>query len=207
MLRMSVAMQKKWIPIAVIVVLALGLGGSCVSRYNRLVRLDQKVKGQWAQVQNAYQRRADLIPNLVATVKGAASFERETYVAVTEARSKAQQVTESAGDPTADPAKLKAIDQAQSNLTAQLSRLMVVVERYPDLKATQNFRDLQAQLEGTENRITVERQRFNEAAQEFNTVRASFPMNVFAGFFGSKFAEKAFFTATAGAERPPQVSF
>jgi len=200
-------MQKKWIVPGVIVVLALIMGGSCVAKYNSLVSLDQKVKGQWAQVQNAYERRAALIPNLVETVKGAANFEKETYIAVAEARSKAQQTTAAVGDPTTDPAKLKEFEAAQNNLTGQLSKLMVVVERYPDLKATQNFRDLQAQLEGSENRITVERQRFNEAAPEFNTTRNSFPMNVFAGFFGSKFAEKAYFQASAGAETPPAVKF
>jgi len=203
------ALPTKWIVIGVIVALALVVGGSCASKYNRLVSLDQAVKAQWAQVQNAYQRRADLIPNLVETVKGAAKFERDTYVAVAEARARANQATANAatGDPTTDSAKLREFEAAQNNLTSQLSRLMVVVERYPDLKATQNFRELQAQLEGTENRITVERQRFNEAAMAFNTVRQSFPMNLFAGVFGSKFAEKAFFTAQAGAEHAPKVQF
>jgi LemA protein len=202
-------MQKKWIVVGIIVGFAVILGGSCVAKYNRLVGLDQKVKAQWAQVQNAYQRRADLIPNLVETVKGAAQFEKGTFVAVTEARARAGQATAKAstGDITTDPAKLAEFEAAQNNLTSQLQRLMVTVERYPELKATQNFRDLQAQLEGTENRITVERQRFNEAAQQFNTVRASFPMNLFAGVFGSKFSEKAYFTAQAGAEQPPKVSF
>ncbi|MDB4953695.1 MAG: hypothetical protein JWO36_1264 [Myxococcales bacterium] len=201
-------MQKKWIVVAVIVLLALALGGSCVAKYNSLVGLDQKVKGQWAQVQNAYERRADLIPNLVETVKGAASFEKETYTGVAQARARAQQATANVGgDPTTDPAKLKEFEAAQNNLTSQLSRLMVVVERYPDLKATQNFRDLQAQLEGTENRITVERQRFNEAAQQFNTTRNSFPMSLFAGVFGSKFAEKTYFQSRTGSETPPAVKF
>jgi LemA protein len=197
--------QKRWIVIGIMVAAALLFGGSCVAKYNQLVRLDQRVKSQWAQVQNAYQRRADLVPNLVATVKGAAAFEKETFTAVTEARSKATQAT-TAATPT-DATKLRELEAAQANLGAQLSRLMVVVERYPELKATQNFRDLQAQLEGTENRISVERQRFNEAAQEFNTVRNSFPMNVFAGLFGSQFAEKAFFQASSGSERPPEVKF
>jgi LemA protein len=197
--------QKRWIAVGIAVAVALLLGGSCVAKYNQLVRLDQKVKSQWAQVQNAYQRRADLVPNLVATVKGAAAFEKETYTAVTEARSKATQATATATPD--DPAKLRELEATQANLGAQLSRLMVVVERYPDLKATQNFRDLQAQLEGTENRITVERQRYNEAAQEFNTVRSSFPMNLFAGFFGSRFTEKAYFQTASGNERPPEVKF
>ena len=199
-------MQKKWIVLGVVVLLAVIVGGSCVSKYNNLVKLDQGVKGQWAQVENAYQRRADLIPNLVETVKGAANFEKETYTAVTEARTKATQVNVSADD-LKDPAKLKQFEEAQNNLGSQLQHLMVVVERYPDLKATQNFRDLQAQLEGSENRITVERQRFNEAAQDFNTTRDSFPTNIMAGFFGSKFNEKAFFSAKAGADQPPQVKF
>ena len=203
------AFPTKWIVIGVIVALALVVGGSCASKYNRLVSLDQAVKAQWAQVQNAYQRRADLIPNLVETVKGAAQFERDTYVAVAEARARANQATANAssGDPTSDAAQLREFEAAQNNLTSQLSRLLVVVERYPDLKATQNFRDLQAQLEGTENRITVERQRFNEAAMAFNTVRQSFPMNLFAGVFGSRFAEKAYFTAQAGADQAPKVEF
>jgi LemA protein len=200
-------MRKSTITIGVIVLLILVVGATCASRYNRLVSLDQQVKAQWAQVENAYQRRADLIPNLVETVKGAANFEKQTYVAVTEARSKAVQVTQNTTDAPNNPAKLREFQAAQDALSAQLSHLMVTVEAYPDLKATQNFRDLQAQLEGSENRITVERQRFNEAAQQFNTVRDSFPTNIFAGFFGSRFQEKAFFTAQAGAETVPQVKF
>ena len=200
-------MRKSTLAIGVIVFVVLVVGATCASRYNRLVSLDQKVQAQWAQVENAYQRRADLIPNLVETVKGAASFERQTYVAVTEARSKAVQVASTAGDAPNDPAKLRAFQAAQDQLSAQLSRLMVTVEAYPDLKATQNFRDLQAQLEGSENRISVERQRFNEAAQTFNTVRDSFPTNLFAGVFGARFQEKAFFSAQPGAATPPQVHF
>lgn len=203
------AFPKKWLVIGALVVLVFAVGGSCASRYNRLVKLDQQVEAQWAQVQNAYQRRADLIPNLVETVKGAAKFEQETFTRVAEARSRAVQASATATPEavTTDPARLREFQAAQDNLGAQLSRLMVVVERYPELKATQNFRDLQAQLEGTENRITVERQRYNEAAREFNTVRNSFPMNLFAGFFGSRFAEKAYFTAQAGAEQAPKVQF
>jgi LemA protein len=200
-------MQKKWITIGVVALVVAIVGGSCVSKYNKLVSLDQQVKSQWAQVENAYERRADLIPNLVETVKGAAGFEKDTYIKVAEARTRAVQATANAGDATTDPAKLKEFQSAQDNLTTQLRGLMVAVEAYPDLKATQNFRDLQAQLEGTENRITVERQRFNEAAQSFNTTRDSFPMNLFAGFFGSKFQEKAYFTARAGADQVPQVKF
>ena len=201
------AFPKKWLVIGAVVVLIVAVGGSCASRYNKLVKLDQRVEAQWAQVQNAYQRRADLIPNLVETVKGAAKFEQDTFVGVAQARSRAEQASKAttAEEVMSDPAKLREFQAAQDNLGAQLSRLMVVVERYPELRATQAFRDLQAQLEGTENRITVERQRFNEAAREFNTVRSSFPMNLFAGVFG--FEQKAYFTAQAGAEQAPKVQF
>jgi LemA protein len=199
-------MQKKWIVLGGLVLLAVVLGGSCVHGYNKLVVLDQDVKGAWAEVENAYQRRADLIPNLVATVKGAADFEKSTYIAVADARSQAAKVKLSADDLT-DPAKLKAFEAAQGNVGSALSRLMVVAEQYPDLKATQSFRDLQAQLEGTENRIAVARQRFNEASQQFNTTRNSFPTTIMAGFFGGKFNEKAFFSAKAGSDEPPKVQF
>ena len=173
--------------------------------YNSLVGLDQKVQSQWAQVENTYQRRSDLIPNLVETVKGAAAFEKDTYTAVTEARAKVGQVQVNPGQLTPDSfAKFQA---AQDGLSSALSRLLVVVEKYPDLKATENFRELQAQLEGTENRITVERQRFNEAAQAFNTRRNRFPAVLVASLFGGKFAEKPYFKAQAGAEKAPQVKF
>jgi len=169
--------------------------------------LDQAAQSQWAQVENVYQRRADLIPNLVNTVKGAANFEQSTLTAVTEARSKVGQVTSGAVENIArDPQAFARFQQAQDGLSSALSRLMVVAERYPELKATQNFRDLQAQLEGTENRITVERMRFNEAAQAFNTKRDRFPTVVIAGFF-PKFSEKPYFKATTGAEKPPEVKF
>jgi LemA protein len=195
-----------------IVVLALlGLvvfmpAGCGVSSYNRLVGLDQAVQSQWAQVENAYQRRLDLVPNLVETVKGAAAFEKDTFTAVTEARTRAAQagavVTQSPGTEA-----ISRYQGAQDQLTSALSRLMVVVEHYPDLKATQNFRDLQTQLEGTENRIAIERMRYNEAAQAFNTVRQSFPTTVFAGFFGDRFREKGYFHAAEGAEHVPRVQF
>src|SRR6185369_887492 len=182
-----------------IAVLAVVLGLTGVSSYNRLVRLDQAVKGQWGQVENAYQRRADLVPNLVATVKGAASFERETLTAVTEARAKVGQVSTQASEQVVnDPAALERFQRAQDSLSSALSRLLVVSERYPDLKATAAFRDLQVQLEGTENRIAVERMRYNQAAQEFNGVRDSFPTVLFAGLFHDRFAEKAFFKSQAG---------
>jgi len=181
--------------------------GCAVSTYNELVRLDQKVGAQWAQVENAYQRRLDLVPNLVETVKGAAAFEKDTFTAVTEARSRAAQATGAARNAPADPAALEKFQQAQAELSSALSRLLVVVERYPDLKATQNFRDLQAQLEGTENRIAVERMRFNEAVQEFNSKRNSFPAVIIASLFGSRFQEKAYFRAEVGADKAPKVKF
>jgi LemA protein len=172
---------------------------------NSLVSLDQKVLAQWGQVENQYQRRADLVPNLVETVKGAADFERETFTAVTEARAKVGQVQVSAGQLT--PEAFTQFQQAQDGLSSALSRLLVVVEKYPELKATQNFRDLQAQLEGTENRIAQERMRFNEAAQAFNTKRMKFPTVLIAGLFGERFKEKPFFQAQAGAETAPKVKF
>jgi len=176
--------------------------------YNSLVVLDQATQAQWAQVENVYQRRADLVPNLVATVKGAADFEKSTLTAVTEARAKVGQVTQGAlQNATNDPAAMAKFQQAQDGLSSALSRLMVVVEKYPDLKATQNFRDLQAQLEGTENRISVERMRFNDAARAFNTKRDSFPTVLIAGFFGAKFNSKVYFKALAGAEKAPEVKF
>jgi LemA protein len=192
----------------VLVVVAAILGFSCVGSYNKLVRLGQGVDGQWAQVENAYQRRADLIPNLVETVKGAAKFEQGTLTAVTEARARVGQITPQATEKIVnDPAAFQRFQQAQDGLSSALSRLLVVSEKYPDLKATANFRDLQVQLEGTENRISVERMRFNEAAQSFNTARDSFPAVVVAGMFGNRFAEKAYFHAQAGASTPPQVKF
>src|SRR5689334_20624447 len=174
------------------------LGGTCVATHNKLVRLDQAAQAQWAQVENAYQRRADLIPNLVETVKGAAAFERDTIIAVTEARSRVGQVTAQAGPPKAEA--FETYQQAQDQLSGALSRLLVVAEAYPDLKATQNFRDLQAQLEGTENRIAVERMRYNDTAREFNTARSTFPTSLVASVFGSKFAEKHYFAAKAGSD-------
>ena|SRR5688572_20943457 len=194
--------------IGAIVVLAIILGISVAGTYNSLVQLDQATQAQWAQVENVYQRRADLVPNLVETVKGAAKFEQETLTAVTEARSRVGQVTSGAVENIAnDPQAFARFQQAQDQLSSALSRLMVVVEKYPDLKATAGFRDLQAQLEGTENRITVERMRFNEAAQAFNTKRESFPTVLVAGLFGSRFQPKPYFKATAGAEKPPEVKF
>ena len=188
--------------IGVVVIVALWV----VSAYNGLVSLDQKALSQWAQVESAYQRRADLIPNLVETVKGAADFEKETFTAVTEARAKVGQV-QLGNNPASDPEAFAKFQQAQDGLSSALSRLLVVVEKYPDLKATQNFRDLQVQLEGTENRINVERMRFNEAAQAFNTKRMSFPTVVIANFFGKRFQEKSYFKSQPGAETAPKVQF
>ena len=192
--------------LGVVVGLVLILGLWVMGAYNSLVTLDQKTTSQWAQVENAYQRRADLIPNLVETVKGAAAFEKDTFTQVTEARAKVGQI-QLGNNPASDPAAFAKFQQAQDGLSSALSRLMVVVEKYPDLKATQNFRDLQVQLEGTENRITVERMRFNEAAQAFNTKRMSFPTVIVAGFLGSRYQEKAYFKSQAGAETAPKVQF
>jgi LemA protein len=194
--------------VGVAVVILLIAGVSIGGVYNSLVQLDQATQAQWAQVQNAYQRRADLVPNLVATVKGAANFEQSTMIAVTEARAKVGQVTPATvADITKDPAAFQRFQAAQQELSSALSHLLAVSENYPQLKATANFRDLQAQLEGTENRITVERQRFNEAAQAFNTRRNSFPAVLVAGFFGDKFATKPYFQAQAGSEKAPEVKF
>lgn len=192
--------------LGVIVVLAIVAGLSLAGSYNRLNTLDQDVRAKWAQVENAYQRRADLIPNLVETVKGAASFEQTTYTAVAEARAKVGQVKLDASQLN-DPAAFAKFQAAQDELGSAIGRLLVAVEAYPDLKATQNFRDLQTQLEGTENRITVERQRFNESSQAFNTKRMSFPTVLIAGLFGGRFAEKAYFKSQAGSETAPKVKF
>jgi LemA protein len=185
-----------------VLVVVLLVGILLAGGYNRLVALEEGVDAAWAQVENVYQRRADLIPNLVETVKGARDFEQETLTAVVEARARVGQVTIE-GVPNAT--ELERFQQAQDQLGSALSRLLVVVERYPELKATQNFRDLQVQLEGTENRIAVERRRFNEAARAFNTVRRSFPTVFIANLFG--FQPKPYFEAVEGAEQPPRVEF
>ena len=190
--------------VLIICIIAIALFG--IGSYNKLVKLDQDVKSAWAQVENVYQRRSDLVPNLVETVKGAANFEKETYTAVTEARAKAGQTKIDASQLN-DPAAFAKFQQAQDQLGGALSRLLVTVEKYPDLKATANFQELQSQLEGTENRITVERQRFNDAANAFNKKRSTFPTVLIAGFFGSKFAEKAYFKAVEGSDVAPKVNF
>ena len=175
-----------------------------VGQYNTLVEQQQQVNQRWAQVENQYQRRADLIPNLVNTVKGAADFEQQTLTDVIEARSKASSIQVSADDLN-NPQKVQQFQQAQQQLSGALSRLLVTVEKYPELKANQNFRDLQTQLEGTENRIATERQRFNEAVQSYNTAVQRFPTNIFAGLFG--FDQKAYFEADEGASEVPEVDF
>ncbi|HVR01910.1 MAG TPA: LemA family protein [Polyangia bacterium] len=186
--------------------LAIVIVGFSASAYNRLVKLDQAVQAQWAQVENVYQRRADLVPNLVETVKGAAKFEKDTLTAVTEARARVGAVAAGGAAPS-DPAAVAKFQQAQDQLSSALSRLLVVVERYPELKATANFRDLQVQLEGAENRIAVERMRYNETAQAFNSARDTFPTALVAGLFGKRFVEKTYFKAQGGAETAPQVHF
>lgn len=168
-----------------------------------MVQLDEQVTSQWGQVQNVYQRRADLIPNLVASVKGAANFEQETLTRVIEARAKATSVQV---DPTnLTPEAIQKFQASQGQLTAALGRLMVVSERYPELKANQNFLELQSQLEGTENRITVERMKFNDATQQYNTKIRTFPNNMTAGMFG--FQKKGYFQAEAGSNKTPKVEF
>ena len=200
--------RRIWGPGTFILALAAGIlvlsGIYLAGTYNHLVRLDQQVQSQWAQVENVYQRRADLVPNLVETVKGAAGFEKSTLLAVTEARARVQAPT---GRAPETPEELERYQQQQEQLGAALSRLMVVVEAYPQLKATENFRDLQSQLEGTENRIAVERMRFNEAARSFNSTRDSFPTNLVAGMFGHRFIEKGYFKAREQAYQPPKVQF
>lgn len=171
--------------------------------YNSMVVKDESVSKAWAQVENVYQRRADLIPNLVSTVKGYAAHESETLEAVVAARAKATQVTVDATELA--PEQIAEFQSAQSELSSAIGRLLVSVERYPDLKANQNFLELQAQLEGTENRIAVERQKFNEAARDYNTSVRKFPNNIFAGMFG--FEKKGYFEAQAGASQAPVVSF
>lgn len=196
-------MKKSLITILTVVGILLILVLWSSSRYNSLVTKQENVTAAWSQVENVYQRRADLIPNLVNTVKGYADFEKSTLTAVIEARAKATSVTI---DPTnMNEASMQQFQKAQDGLGSALSRLMVVVEKYPDLKANQNFLDLQSQLEGTENRITVERRNFNEAAQVYNTQIRRFPSNIFAGIFG--FDKKAYFQAETGAEKAPEVKF
>ena len=196
--------MKKGLIVLLVILGVLGIAALFFSgTYNELVRADETVKQAWAQVENVYQRRLDLIPNLVESVKGYAAHEKSTFVEVTEARAKA------AGSLNPgvinDPAKFQEFQQSQTALSSALSRLMVVVEKYPDLKANENFLALQTQLEGTENRISVERGRFNEAVRDYNTATKRFPSVLFAAFFG--FKEKPYFAAREGSDRPPEVKF
>ena len=187
---------------AMVVILAVWGVGS----YNGLVGSREAVSSQWSQVENVYQRRADLIPNLVASVKGAADFERTTLTEVVEARSRVGQVTTQApGEILNDPQKFQQFQQAQDQLSGALSRLLVVVERYPELRAVQGFQDLMVQLEGTENRISTERRRFNEVAQEYNTRRQRFPTALIASVMG--FQPRPYFQSQPGAETAPKVDF
>jgi len=201
--------MKKWaflgcggLVVLVALLAGIALMGGC-SSYNRLVALQQNTESQWAQVQNVYQRRLDLIPNLVKTVEGAANFEKSTLTDVVQARAAASQVKIDPANIT--PQQLQQFEQTQQHLSSALSRLLVTVERYPDLKANANFRDLQAQLEGTENRITVERQKFNDSARQYNTAIRQFPTSLVAGF--GHFAPKPYFEAAPGAATPPKVEF
>ena len=190
----------------VVVVLVVILGMFLAGTYNSLVGSEQNVEAKWAQVQNAYQRRADLIPNLVATVKGAANFEQETLTRIVEARSRVGQVSAQATQEILnDPEKFAQYQQAQDGLSSALSRLLVVVEQYPQLQSVPAFRDLMVQLEGSENRVSVERMRFNEAAQEYNTRVRRFPAAIFAGMLG--FEPKPYFQSQPGAETAPKVDF
>ena len=187
--------------VAIVAVIAIFWG---VSQYNGLVKSQESVNAAWSQVENVYQRRMDLIPNLVATVKGVANFEKETYIAVAEARSKAGQITISK-DVLNDPEIFRKFEQSQAQLSSALSRLLAVAENYPQLKANQNFLELQSQLEGTENRIAVERRRFNEVAQAYNTKVRTFPTAMLARMFG--FQQRPYFQAAPEAQTAPKVEF
>jgi LemA protein len=196
-------MKSRNLIIIVVIAGILILGGCGCGGYNKMVNLDENVKAKWNNVQSDYQRRSDLIPNLVSTVKGAANFEQKTLTDVIEARAKATSVNVSADNLTPD--KVQQFQQAQGQLGGALSRLLVVAEQYPQLQATQSFRDLQAQLEGTENRIKVSRNDFNSAVQDYNSTVRRFPNNIFSGVFG--FHVKEGFRAESGAEKAPKVQF
>ena len=195
-------MKKGTITIIIVAIVAI-IAFWAISGYNSLVSMDENVSNQWSNVETQYQRRADLIPNLVNTVKGYASHERETLESVMQARSQATQIKVNADDLT--PQKLAEYQQAQGAVTSALGKLLAVSERYPDLKANQNFLELQAQLEGTENRINVARTNFNNTAKEFNTAIRRFPKNILASLFG--FEKRAYFEAAEGAEQAPKVEF
>lgn len=189
--------------ILIIVVIIVALGAMLVSPYNKMVQKDEGCSKAWANVENAYQRRMDLIPNLVKTVEGAANYEKGTLTEVIEARAKATSVQVDPSNLTEE--SLAKFQAAQDQLSSALSRLMVVVERYPELKANQNFLELQAQLEGTENRIAVERGKFNETVNDYNSYIRRFPNNIIAGIFN--FDKKGYFKATEGADKAPDVEF
>lgn len=193
---------KKFLPLILLGVLLLLVFSMC-GTYNTTVKKDEEVKKAWSQVENQYQRRADLIPNLVNTVKGYANFEQQTLQAVVEARANATRVTIKADELT--PENIQRFEQAQGALSSSLGRLLAVAENYPDLKANQSFLSLQTQLEGTENRIAVERKNFNEVVNEFNAYIRQFPTNLIAGIFG--FSPKGYFQAAAGSEKAPEVKF
>lgn len=196
-------MKKSWIIIGVIAIVAIILYSSIKGTYNSMVTFEENINGKWSQVTTDYQRRMDLIPNLVNTVKGYADFEKETLTAVVEARAKATSVNVSADN--LNPAMFQQFQAAQQGLSSSLSRLLVTVEKYPDLKANQNFLDLQAQLEGTENRIANARRKFNESTQAYNTLIKKFPKNIYANLFG--FEQKVYFEASEGADKAPEVTF
>ena len=193
-------MKKSTIILVAVIAIAAIWG---VSAYNGLVKMDESVNTAWSNVENQYQRRADLIPNLVNTVKGYAAHEKETLEAVMAARSKATQMTIDADNLT--PEKLQEYQKAQGEIGSALGRLLAITENYPDLKANQNFMELQAQLEGTENRISVERRNFNEVAREYNTSIRTFPKSILAGMFG--FDKRPYFEAEEGANKAPEVNF
>ncbi len=195
--------MKKWLPLIIIVVILIGIFRWGVGLNNTMVEKQETARTQWANVESAYQRRSDLIPNLVETVKGYADFEKETLEGVIQARANATKTTIDPSNIT--PEQMAQFQESQNSLTGALSRLMVVVERYPDLKANQNFLELQSQLEGTENRINVERNRFNTVAKDYNIYIKKFPASVVAGFLN--FDEMALFQAAPGSEQAPQVSF
>ncbi|MDN3669127.1 LemA family protein [Echinicola jeungdonensis] len=196
-------MKKAIIPILIIAVVGIFVYTKAVGTYNQFVKTEENIKGQWAEVETQYQRRSDLIPNLVNTVKGYADFEQETLEGVINARAKATSVNIDANNLSPD--KIAQFQQAQDQLSGSLSRLLVTVERYPNLKANQNFLDLQAQLEGTENRISVARRKFNQSVQAYNSNLRTFPNNLFADWYG--FDQKGYFEATEGAENAPSVEF
>ncbi|RLC50966.1 MAG: LemA family protein [Candidatus Cloacimonadota bacterium] len=194
-----------WLTIIIVILIVFGIFSYVKNSYNQMVTLEENVKAKWSQVENVYQRRYDLIPNLVNTVKGYAAHEKETFTAVTEARAKAGGMFNISEQVLNDPAMFQKFQQAQSTLGGALQRLMVVMEKYPELKANENFLALQDQLEGTENRIAVERKRFNEAAKDFNIYIKKFPRVILANMFG--FREKPYFKSSEGAEKAPKVEF